>query len=141
MADTLKCKIVTPVKAVFSEEASYVGLPGELGGFGVMRGHEPFVSSLTAGVVRVTTQAGGRGHETKFVVSGGYTEVKDNEVIVLADNAQALEDLDVTAVRSDLADAEAHLNALGVDSPEYAYYKGQKAWFELLIAAATGEQA
>ena len=137
MADTLTCKIVTPVKAVFSEAATYVALPGEIGGFGVMKGHEPLVSSLTSGVVRVTTQAVAKGGETCFVVSGGYAEIKDNEVIVLADNAQSLDDLDVAATRSELADVEAHLAGVADGDPDKAYYEGQKAWFELLISAAT----
>ena len=49
MADnTLTCEIVTPVKTVFASEATYVGLPGEIGSFGVMQRHEPLVSALKA---------------------------------------------------------------------------------------------
>ena len=136
MANTLTCKIVTPVKAVFSEEASYVGLPGEIGGFGVMKGHEPLVSSLASGVVRVATSAAGKAGEVRFVVSGGYAEIKDNEVIVLADNAQSLADVDAAAVRAELADVEARLSGIADGDPEKAYYAGQKAWFELLLSAA-----
>ena len=59
MADnTLTCEIVTPVKTVFASEATYVGLPGEIGSFGVMQRHEPLVSALKAGVVNVTAADG-----------------------------------------------------------------------------------
>lgn len=141
MADTLMCKIVTPVKAVFSEGASYVGLPGEIGGFGVMRGHEPLVSGLIPGVVRVTTQGGSKEREERFVISGGYAEIKDNEVIVLADNATSLADVDVAAARGELADVEAHLAGVADDDPDKAYYQDQKAWLELLIASASPSAA
>ena len=51
MADnTLTCEIVTPVKTVFASEATYVGLPGEIGSFGVMQRHEPLVQTTLAGV-------------------------------------------------------------------------------------------
>ena len=84
MADnTLTCEIVTPVKTVFASEATYVGLPGEIGSFGVMQRHEPLVSALKAGVVNVTAADG--KHE--FVLSGGYAQVNDNKVIVLANDA------------------------------------------------------
>lgn len=140
MADTLTCKIVTPAKTVFSESASYVALPGEAGGFGVMKGHEPLVSGLGSGVVRVTTSANGKSSEAQFVVSGGYAEIKDDEVIVLADNAQSFDDVDVEAVRAELEGIEAHLTGIADGDAQKEYYLGQKAWCELLIASVTSNQ-
>ena len=140
MADTLTCKIVTPTKTVFSEQASYVGLPGEAGGFGVMKGHEPLVSSLGSGVVRVTTAGEGKASEVRFALSGGYAEIKDNEVIVLADNAQSLDDVDVAAVREELAGVEGKIETVKDDDPDKAYYLDQKAWLDLLLVAVTDKQ-
>ena len=140
MADSLTCKIVTPAKTVFSESASYVALPGEAGGFGVMKGHEPLVSGLGSGVVRITTSAAGKSSEVKFVVSGGYAEIKDDEVIVLADNAQSFDDVDVEAVRAELEGVEAQLSDIADGDAQKEYYLGQKAWLELLIASVTQAQ-
>lgn len=140
MADNLICKIVTPVKAVFSEEATYVGLPGEMGGFGVMKGHEPLVSGLAPGVVRVATPGAGKAGNVSFVVSGGYAEIKDNEVIVLADNAQSLSDVDVAAVRGELAKAEAALSSLAESDPARSYYQDQKDWLDLQLKSVSAAE-
>ncbi len=140
MTDMLTCEIVTPVKTVYTSEATYVSLPGEMGSFGVMRRHEPLVSALQSGVVNVTTPASaGREGKVGFVVSGGYTEISDNKVIVLANDAMAVEDIDVESVRTDLARVEKLLGELAEDDSSAAYYKSQKAWNELQLKAALGE--
>lgn len=139
MTDMLTCEIVTPVKVVFSSEATYVGLPGEVGSFGVMRRHEPLVSALQAGVVNVTTPAAGRDGKVAFAVSGGYTEINDNKVIVLANDAIAVDDIDAVAVRTELEKVEKILAELNDGDSTVAYYKGQKAWNELQLKAVLGE--
>lgn len=139
MTDMLTCEIVTPVKTVFSSEATYVGLPGEVGSFGVMRRHEPLVSALQPGVVNVATPASGRDSKVTFVVSGGYTEINDNKVIVLANDAVAVSDIDVDAVRAELDKVEKIIAGLGEGDSTAAYYKGQKAWNELQLKAVLGE--
>ncbi len=136
MADTLICEIVTPVKTVFTSEASYVGLPGEAGSFGVMQRHEPLVSALKPGVVNVTTSGAGK---VSFAVSGGYAQVNDSKVIVLANDALAVSEIDAAAARAELDKVEKTLAGLAVGDSAAAYYKGQKAWFELQLKAVSAE--
>lgn len=130
MADnTLTCEIVTPVKTVFASEATYVGLPGEIGSFGVMQRHEPLVSALKAGVVNVTAADG--KHE--FVLSGGYAQVNDNKVIVLANDALEVSQIKADEVQTTLAGVEKELAALSEGDSAAVYLKGQKEWLELQL--------
>ena len=139
MADTLTCEIVTPVKTVFASEATYVGLPGEVGSFGVMQRHEPLVSALKPGKVHVTTQSEGKTAKVNFVIAGGYAEINDNKVIVLANDAVAVEEIDAAAVKAELEKVEQEIARLAEGDSAAAYFKSQKAWLELQLRAASGE--
>lgn len=140
MADMLKCEIVTPVQTVFESDATYVALPGEMGGFGVMRHHEPLVSALAPGTVTVTVPGSSKdGGKASFVVSGGYTQISDDKVIVLANDALEVSGIKADDVRAELAKIDQILAGLKSDDPSVAYYKGQKAWFELQLHTVTGE--
>lgn len=140
MADMLKCEIVTPVQTVFESDATYVALPGEMGGFGVMRHHEPLVSALAPGTVTVTVPGSSKdGGKASFVVSGGYTQISDDKVIVLANDALEVSGIKADDVRAELAKIDQILAGLKADDPSVAYYKGQKAWFELQLHTVTGE--
>lgn len=130
MADTLICEIVTPVKTVYTSEVSYVGLPGEAGSFGVMQRHEPLVSALKPGAVQVTPAA---GNKVDFVVSGGYAQVSDNKVIVLANDALEVSQIQASEVSAALAGVEKELAALAEGDSAAAYLKGQKEWLELQL--------
>lgn len=140
MADMLKCEIVTPVQTVFESDATYVALPGEMGGFGVMRRHEPLVSALAPGTVTVTVPGSSKdGGKASFVVSGGYAQISDDKVIVLANDALEVSGIKADDVRVELAKIDQTLAGLKADDPSVAYYKGQKAWFELQLHTVTGE--
>ncbi len=60
MAGNIKLEIVTPDKAVVSEEVKIVMAPGSLGEFGVLIGHTPFLTTLRTGIVRYTDATGNR---------------------------------------------------------------------------------
>ena len=140
MADMLKCEIVTPVQTVFESDATYVALPGEMGGFGVMQRHEPLVSALAPGTVTVTVPGSSKdGGKASFVVSGGYAQISDDKVIVLANDALEVSGIKADDVRVELAKIDQTLAGLKADDPSVAYYKGQKAWFELQLHTVTGE--
>jgi F-type H+-transporting ATPase subunit epsilon len=91
----LTLEIVTPERRVLSVTADEVRAPGALGSFGVRQDHEPFMSSLEPG--RLTYVEGGREHH--YAVGGGFLQVADNKVIVLADTAEAAQDIDVERAR------------------------------------------
>ena len=90
--------------------------PGAQGGFGIRRGHTPFMSALEPG--RLTYVEGGREHH--FAVGGGFLQVADDKVIVLADTAEAAADIDVDRAQRALADAREKLKKLTVDDRNHA---------------------
>lgn len=99
MADKLRLKIITPDSLVFDGEVEEVVAPGELGEFGVLPGHVPFLSALFPGRLRFRAEGSG---ETVFIVHGGLADVKDDAVSVLTDLAERPEDVDVSAAQADI---------------------------------------
>lgn len=85
MAD-LHFELVTPEKLVRSEEVHMVVVPGSEGEFGVMAGHAPFMTTLKDGELKVFKSAGGTPES--ITVSGGFAEVGDKGLVVLAESAQ-----------------------------------------------------
>ena len=77
----MKVEIITPDKALFQGEATYVGVPGVDGRMGFLENHAPLITVLRAGEVKVRTEKG----EELFPVSGGVVEVSNNTVLVLAE--------------------------------------------------------
>ena len=86
MAD-LHFELVTPEKLVMSEDVHMVVVPGTEGELGVLAGHAPFMSTLRDGELAVYRTAG--GPPEKITVSGGFAEVGERGLTVLAERAGA----------------------------------------------------
>jgi F-type H+-transporting ATPase subunit epsilon len=87
----LTLQIVTPERVVFSEEGvDSVTLPGSEGELTVLPSHAPLMTELLAGPL--TFRKG--GIETDVAVAGGFLEVRDDRVVVLADMAERSEEID-----------------------------------------------
>jgi F-type H+-transporting ATPase subunit epsilon len=112
----LTLDIVTPERRVLSVACDEVRAPGVLGGFGIRRGHTSFMSALEPG--RLTYVEGGREHH--YAIGGGFLQVADDKVIVLADTAEAAADIDVDRAQRALAEAQERLKKLSVDDRNHA---------------------
>ena len=77
----MQLDILTPDKALFSGEVESVILPGSKGQFEILKNHAAIVSSLDKGSVKVKTTD---GKTQVFEVNGGFVEVLDNKIVVLA---------------------------------------------------------
>ena len=86
MAD-LHFELVTPERLVRSDEVHMVVVPGVEGEFGVMAGHAPFMTTLKDGDLKVYKTAGTAPES--IAVSGGFAEVGDKGLTVLAESATA----------------------------------------------------
>ena len=139
MAENMSCTIVALDRTIFSGEATYVGLPRKIGGFGVMKGHEPLVSTLSSGVVSITTPDSGKA-SVRVIISGGYAEISDNNVIVLADNASPISEIDVAAVKAQLAKVEESLKGIAEGDAGRAYYQQRKDWLELQLKSVNAAE-
>lgn len=91
MAMTLHVDIVSAEEEIFSDTATMVFAPAEMGEVGIAPRHTPLLTRLKPGEVRVQNQ---EGEELSFFVSGGMLEVQPHVVTVLADTAIRAHDLD-----------------------------------------------
>jgi F-type H+-transporting ATPase subunit epsilon len=87
MAEILELEIVTPERQLVRDQVSGVQLPGKDGEMGILPGHAPLLSQLGAGALRYT--AAGRQHW--MAVDGGFVEILEDHVRVLADSAEKAE--------------------------------------------------
>lgn len=112
MAENIFLEVVTPQKAVVSEEAQIVVAPGSEGEFGVLRGHTTFLTSLKVGTLRYKDAS---GKERYLFVNGGFAEVLPNKVTLLAESAERRREIDVDRAKQAKDRAEKRISAKGDD--------------------------
>ena len=101
----LRLDIVTPDKVVLSADVDYVGAPGVDGQFGLLPAHAPMLSALKVGDLYYR-----QGNETRWVfVSGGFAQISDNKVTILAESAELAADIDLDGAEQAKARAEKRL--------------------------------
>ena len=82
----LHFELVTPERLVRSEEVHMVVVPGVEGDFGVLEGHAPFMSTIRNGELQIF-RGGMTGEPERIAVEGGFAEVNDRGLTVLAERA------------------------------------------------------
>jgi F-type H+-transporting ATPase subunit epsilon len=90
VAERLTLELATPTRLVVTAEVDEVVVPGSEGYFGVLPGHAPLLA--TVGIGELTYRMG--REEYHVAVSGGFAEVRNDKVIVLADVAETPADID-----------------------------------------------
>ena len=108
----LKLEIVTPERKVFDAAVDTVTVPTASGEAGILPNHAPLVSALKPGVLIYTNG----GSVERVAVSGGFVEVSDNKVSVLADEAETADEVSVETARADREAAEKSL-ASAINQP------------------------
>ncbi len=127
----LKVEIVTPEKRVLSVQADEAIVPGARGLFGVRPGHTPFLSLMEPGWMTLR-----EGTSTqRFYVAGGFVEVANDQVRVLADQAETEAEVDVEAAKRRLSEAQDKLKGL---SPDDARFQVEAATVRRETARITG---
>lgn len=103
----LNLEIVTPEKSVFSDTVESVSVPTVSGEIGILTNHAPLISALKSGVLSYSRN----GATERMVVAGGFVEVSDNKVSILADTAEIAGDIDLDAARAERETIEKNLGA------------------------------
>ena len=106
-------RIVTPVRPVVDAEVSELIAPGSEGEFGVLPMHVTFLGALKPGIVSYTEG----GTRKRVVISGGYAEVLQDVVTILADGAEMPEEVNGAQAAADMATIQEEL-ARGTESAE-----------------------
>jgi F-type H+-transporting ATPase subunit epsilon len=133
MADKIRLRVVTPNRLLLDEEVDEVTAPGELGEFGVLPNHIAFLSTLVPG--EMSYLQGGSRHV--LVVSGGYAEVLDNVMTVLAPAAEFGSEIDSARAQRAKERAEKQIAELNREEKDFelAEVALQRALARLQVAS------
>jgi F-type H+-transporting ATPase subunit epsilon len=135
MADTFQLEVATPERLLVQEDVSSAELPGKDGYMGVLAGHAPLLSKLGAGVL--TYEQGGQ--QRALAVDGGFIEIFENHVSVLADYAEFGNDIQVDTARRELEAGQQQMSqAKTQEESEVALAHAGRAQAQIDAASKTG---
>lgn len=106
MADTLDFELVSPERRLSRGKVAMVVVPGTEGDFGVLPGHAPMMSTIRPGAISIY-EADTGSVSARFFLDGGFAEVTETGLTILAEKAIAVRDIDPAAVATELAAARA----------------------------------
>jgi F-type H+-transporting ATPase subunit epsilon len=107
-----KAEIITPERVLFSGDVLSLSAPGVEGGFQVLFSHAPLLSALEVGAIKVIPK---EGKEVIFSTSGGFLEVRQNLVVVLAETAEREGEIDAPRAQAARERAEQRLRSRSKD--------------------------
>jgi len=132
MAKTIHIDVVSAEENIYSGEAEFVVLPGEVGELGIYPQHTPLITRIKPGAVRIKPAGG--GEEELIFVAGGILEVQPKVITVLADTAIRGQDLDeAKALEAQKRAEEARRSAR--DKQEVAAVEAELATLAAQLAA------
>lgn len=134
MADKLRFDLVSPERSLRSGEVHMVVVPGSEGDFGVLAGHAPFMSTIRPGAIQVFADADAA--PARIFIDGGFAEVNETGLTILAEMAMPVEELDPESVARDLQNSREDLRDAKTDA-ERILAERRIARFEAMQAAAT----
>lgn len=138
MADHLELEVVTPERRVLEESVNSVTVPGRGGELGILPGHAPLISELQTGVLTYTEE----GSTFQLHVSGGFVEVKDDRVAVLAEIAERPEEIDAARARLAREHVEKQLSSWSGAEEDFekARAKLERSMVRLQLASGARER-
>jgi F-type H+-transporting ATPase subunit epsilon len=129
----LQLRVITPTRQLVDAEVEEVTAPGSVGEFGVFPEHVNFIGELQSGILTYVE----RGVRKRIVVHGGYAEVVEDVVTVLADEAELPEEIDAARARQEIQRIDAEL-AVESEHPENIdELLSQRRRAEVRLAAAS----
>ena len=106
MAELLNFELVSPERRLAKAKVAMVVVPGVEGDFGVLPGHAPMMSTIRPGAIAIHETDGGPATQ-RFFIEGGFAEVTETGLTILAEKATPVAEIDVAAVAAQLAAARA----------------------------------
>jgi F-type H+-transporting ATPase subunit epsilon len=138
MANELQLEIVTPERRLLSEQVNSVTVPGRGGELGILPGHAPLISELQTGVLSYEED----GTTFSLHVSGGFVEVNDDRVSVLAEVAERPEEIDAASARAARDQLEKQMNSGSGSEADFEKTKTEleRATVRLQLATASPQR-
>ena len=119
MAEKIQLEVVTPERRVLAEPVDMVTVPGLGGELGILPGHTPLISQLQTGVLTYAQD----GKNFQLHVSGGFVEVREDHVSVLAEVAERPDEIDAARARQSRDQLEKQINAWSGSEDDLAIAK------------------
>jgi F-type H+-transporting ATPase subunit epsilon len=127
----LNLDIVTPERSVVSETVDSVTVPGREGELGILPGHAALISGLKSGILTYVKGADSR----KMVVAGGFVEVSNDRVSVLADSAEFADEIDTASASAEMDAIDRTMGNLSGEELEEARDRFERAEARLQLAS------
>jgi F-type H+-transporting ATPase subunit epsilon len=137
MAQQLHLEVITPERRVLSETVSMATVPGLGGELGILPGHTPLISQLQTGVLAYIQD----GKTFQLHVSGGFVEVRDDQVSVLAEVAERPEEIDAARARIARERVEKQLGSWTGTEEDFEVARAKLERSMIRLRLATGNPA
>jgi F-type H+-transporting ATPase subunit epsilon len=123
----LDVEILTPTRVLLRDQVDELNVPGELGYLGILPGHTPLLTTLGQGELMV------RKGEQRFYLAifGGYLEVQNDEVSILAEVAESA--IDIDRARAEAARTRAEERLRHITAPDTDFERARAALMRALI--------
>ena len=135
MSQSLQLDVVTPERRVLSESVNSVTVPGRNGEMQILPGHAALISELKTGVLTYNQDG------TNFLlhVSGGFIEVNNDKVSVLAEIAERPEEIDAARARTARENTEKQLSSWSGSEEDFekAQVRLEKSLVRLKLASGS----
>ena len=133
MADKVSFELVSPDRLLMSVDADAVAMPGMEGDFGVLPGHAPLISALRAGGIEV--EGAGGDSPDRVYIAGGFAEVAADRLVVLAEEAVVVADMDRADLEARIQEANGELEAAD-EGEERRLAEGKISVLQEMLGAA-----
>ena len=135
MADQLQLEVVTPERRVLAEAVNSVTVPGRNGDMQILPGHAALISELQTGVLAYNHG----GTTQQLHVSGGFIEVNNDKVSVLAEIAERPEEIDAARARLAREHTEKQLSSWSGSEEDFekAQVKLERSLVRLQLASGS----
>lgn len=130
-ARMLRCEIYTPTGEVFTGNVRTVIAPGVMGELGILPLHAPLMTPMRIGELRLKTD---ESTEILYAVGGGFLEVRDDRVIILAPSCEAASDIDIQRAEAAHAAAEKALTEASDEDVDRAQEEMERALNRISVA-------
>ena len=112
---TMRLEIVTPERKVYSDDVDMIIVRGVLGELGILPKHAPFVTPLDISAMRIKKDS----KEQLVAIGGGFLEVSQDKVVILAETAELPEEIDYNRALAAKERAEQRLSITGAEELDF----------------------
>jgi F-type H+-transporting ATPase subunit epsilon len=127
--------VLAPDHALFEGRVRSIVAPGVDGYFGVLARHAPMIAQLGTGILSITTE---QGKQEFFACNSGFVEIEPDHVTILADTAEAAEEIDLARARAAERRARERLRAHG---PRVDFARAEAALQRALVRLRAVEKS